>query len=142
MVMKLIANMAGADTTPAAGDQWYDRAVAWAEENGISKGITEGAQPGDACKREDFAIMLYNYVKSLGAGFTGAWMFPLNNPDAADISEGADEAMHWMVMNRVLRGDENGVLNPQSGATRAETAQILLNFSEVELSDNTLSRAE
>ena len=142
MVMKLIANMAGADTTPAAGDQWYDRAVAWAEENGISKGITEGAQPGDACKREDFAIMLYNYAKSLGAGFTGAWMFPLNNPDAADISEGADEAIHWMVMNRVLRGDENGVLNPQSGGTRAETAQILLNFSEVELSDNTLSRAE
>ena len=134
MVMKILANKAGADTTPAEGEQWYDKAVAWAKENGISDGITEGAQPNDACKREDFAVMLYNYVvKFHDAGFKGAWMFLLENPDAASISENADEAMHWMVMNGVLKGDEKGNLNPQNGATRAEMAQILLNLSKVEL---------
>ena len=141
MVMKLIANMAGADTTPAALERWYDRASAWAKENGITDGIAEGAQPGDPCRREDFAVMLYNYVRSLGAGFTGAWMFPLENPDAGDISTGADEAIHWMVMNGVLKGDEEGNLNPQGSVTRAETAQILLNFSKVDLSAETLSDA-
>lgn len=74
-------------------------------------------------------------------GFTGAWMFPLTNPDANLISDAADEAMHWMVMNGVLRGDGNGNLNPQSIATRAEAAQILLNFSKVELSSDTLADA-
>ena len=141
MVMKLIANMAGADTTPAAGEQWYDRAVAWAKDNGITEGIAKGARPGDPCKREDFAVMLYHYVESRGAGFTGTWMFPLENPDAADISASADEAMHWMVKNGVLRGDEKGILHPQSGATRAEAAQIMLNFSAVELPDSTPAEA-
>jgi 5'-nucleotidase len=126
MVMKLIANMAGADTTPAAGEEWYAKAVAWAIENGIS----DGSDPTSPCKREDFAVMLYNYVKSQGGGFTGAWMFRLENPDADQISEAADEAMHWMVMNKILNGDEQGRLLPQSYATRAQMAQILLNISK------------
>ena len=141
MVMKLIANMAGADTTRGAGEHWYEKAVAWAKEHHISDGVTPGAQPGDPCKREDFAIMLYNYVKSLGAGYTGVWSFPLSHPDADRISPNADEAMHWMVQNGVLRGYEDGTLRPQGTATRAEAAQILLNFSAVDLEGNALSDA-
>ena len=133
MVMKLIANMAGADTARAAGEHWYDKAVAWARENRISQGITQGAQPGDPCKREDFVLMLYNYVKSRGAGYTGAWSFPLTYLDAAEVSANADEAMHWMVQNGVLHGYEDGCLHPRGTATRAEAAQILLSFSAVEL---------
>ena len=128
MVMKFIANMAGADTTPAAGEKWYDKAVAWAILNNIS----DGSNPDDPCAREDFAAMLYNYEKSLGKGFTGAWMFLLENPDAADISESADEAMHWMVMNKVMNGvDEAGNLAPKASTTRAHIAQMLLNLSNV-----------
>lgn len=138
MVMQLVAEIAGVEAEP---EEWYDTAAAWAEENGILDGITEGAQPYEPCKREDFAVMLYNYVKSQGAGFTGAWMFLLDNPDADQISAGADEAMHWMVMNGVLKGDENGNLNPQGIVTRAAAAQILLNFSTVELSAHTLRDA-
>ena len=85
--------------------------------------------------------MLYNYVRSLGGGFKGLWMFPLENPDAAEISEGASEAMHWMVMNGVLTGDEKGALNPQGSIKRREAAQMLLNLSRVELSGGTLSDA-
>ena len=128
MVMKQIANMAGADTTPAAGEKWYDKAVAWAILNNIS----DGSNPDDPCAREDFATMLYNYEKSLGKGFTGSWMFLLDNPDAADISESADEAMHWMVMNKVMNGvDEAGNLAPKASTTRAHIAQMLLNLSNV-----------
>ncbi len=129
MVMKLIANMAGADTTPAEGEQWYDKAVAWAIENGIS----DGSNPSSPCERQDLAMMLYNYVCKQGGGFTGAWMFLLENPDASEIKDAADEAMHWMVMHKVLNGDEQGRLLPTGYATRAQMAQILLNFSKVEL---------
>ncbi len=127
-VMKLIANMAGADTKPAAGEQWYEKAVAWAVENKISDGKDATA----VSTREDFATMLYNYMKMQGKGFTGNWMFLLDNPDAADISEEADEAMHWMVMNKIIKGvDSAGTLAPKASATRAEMAQILLNMSTV-----------
>lgn len=131
MVMKQIANLAGAaaETTQAAGDaHWYDKAVAWAILNGIS----DGSRPDDACTREEFATMLYNYEKGQGKGFVGAWMFLLTNPDAADISESADEAMHWMVMNKVMSGvDAAGTLAPQKTTTRAEIAKMLLNLSNV-----------
>ncbi|MBO6267484.1 MAG: 5'-nucleotidase C-terminal domain-containing protein, partial [Synergistaceae bacterium] len=128
-VMKLIANMAGADTAPAEGEKWYDKAVAWAVENKIS----DGANPDGESTREDFATMLYNYVKTQGKGFTGSWYFLLDNPDASQISESADEAMHWMVMNKVMQGMEDGTLQPKGTATRAQMAQILLNLSKVEL---------
>jgi len=128
-VMKLIANMAGADTTPAAGEKWYDKAVAWAVENKISDGKDATA----VSSREDFVIMLYNYVKMQGKGYTGAWMTaPLTNPDIAEVSEGATEAMYWMVNNNVIKGvDAAGTLAPKASATRAEMAQILLNMSKV-----------
>ncbi len=127
-VMKLIANMAGADTAPAEGEVWYAKAVAWAIENKIS----DGQDPDAAATREDFASMLYNYLKSQGKGFTGTWMFPLENPDAKDISESADEAMHWMVMNKVIKGvDDAGRLAPKATTTRAQIAQMLLNLSAV-----------
>ena len=138
MAMQLVAGAAGLEAEPG---EWYDTAAAWAEENGIFAGTGGDGHPAEPCKREDFAVMLYNYVRSRGAGFTGAWMFPLTNPDAADISPDADEAMHWMVMNGVLRGDGNGNLNPQGDVTRAEAAQILLGFSKVELPAATLSAA-
>ena len=68
MVMKLIADMAGADTAPRAGEPWYESAVAWAEENGIAEGIAEGAQPGDPCKRErshGYQLCYGRYVRDL-----------------------------------------------------------------------------
>ncbi len=127
-VMTMLARMEGVDTTPAEGEDWYDKGIAWAVESGIS----DGTRPEAAISREEFATMLYRYEKEIkGGGFTGAWMFLLENPDAAGISDWADEAMHWMVMNKVINGvDAEGTLAPQSGATRAAVAQMLLNYSK------------
>ena len=38
--------------------------------------------------------------------------------------------MSWAVNAQVLSGKGNGVLDPQGTATRAEVAQILMNFGE------------
>ena len=130
-VIKTIANMAGEDTTPAEGEKWYDKAVAWAVENKIS----DGENPDGASTREDFVTMVYNYCKTQGKGFEGEWTFELDFPDVDQLSESASEAMHWMVMNGVVNGmtvdSEELMLNPQGTTTRAQFAQVLLKLSAV-----------
>ena len=121
-----------------AGDEWYGRAVRWADAEGVVTGYNGKFNPNAAITREEFATMLYRYEKQiLGGGFTGAWQFLLQNPDAAKVSSWADEAMKWMVMNKVVNGvDEAGTLLPQGSATRAAIAQMLFNYSKLD-SDST-----
>ena len=71
--------------------------------------------------------MLYRYAKLDGQGFTGAWMFPLDYPDANNVSEWANEAMHWMIMKGIING-MGGRLKPQSSATRAQTATMFMRY--------------
>ena len=128
MVMTILARMEGVDTTAGEGEQWYDKGVAWAKE----KGISDGTNPTGAVTREQFATMLYRYEQTIkDGGFKGAWMFLLENPDAASVSDWADEAVKWMVMNGVIKGDEAGKLAPQNSATRAQLAQMFYNYSNI-----------
>ncbi|MBQ7713582.1 MAG: S-layer homology domain-containing protein [Oscillospiraceae bacterium] len=130
MVMTILARMEGVDTTADEGGRWYDKGVAWAKEQGVS----DGTRPTASVTREEFATMLYRYEQTVKeGGFVGSWMFLLDNPDADQVSSWADEAMHWMTMHKVVNGvDAAGNLAPQSGATRAAVAQMLLNYSAVE----------
>ena len=107
---------------------WYAGAVRWAASNGIVSGYSDAAfGPNDSITREQLAAIFYRYAQSKGQGFTGAWMFLLDYPDAADVSEWADEAMHWMVMNELIQGMD-GLLNPKGEATRAQIATILMRY--------------
>ena len=45
------------------------------------------------------------------------------------ISEWADEAMHWMVMNDIINGMGDGTLNPGGEATRAQVATMLMRYN-------------
>ena len=107
---------------------WYAGAVRWAASNGIVSGYSDAAfGPNDSITREQLATILYRYAQSKGQGFTGSWMFLLDYPDAAEVSEWADEAMHWMVMNELIQGMD-GKLNPRGEATRAQIATILMRY--------------
>ncbi len=115
-----------AEFTDVKAGSWYADAVAWAAENGIVKGTSDTTfSPNAAITREQLASILYRYEQMKGKGFTGSWMFLLENPDADKISEYADEAMHWCVMNEVIGGNEAGMLLPKGTATRAEFAKML-----------------
>ena len=110
---------------------WYTDAVIWAAANGIVNGYEDGTfHPDDAITREQLAAILYSYAQSKGQGFTGLWSFRLDFPDAGEVSEWADEAMHWMVMNGVV-GGKDGRLLPRGNASRAETATMLQRFYEL-----------
>ena len=112
--------------TDVAQGAWYAEAVRWAASAGLANGYEDGSfRPDGAVTREELATFLYRYLQSKGLGFTGAWMFLLEFDDASEISEWADEAMHWMVMNGILNGRGENLLVPGGTATRAELAAML-----------------
>ena len=93
---------------PADSDE--AAAAAWAADLGIIKGYGDGRfGPADRVTREQAATMLYRFAQTMGQGFQGMWYFLLDAPDAAEISDWADEAMHWVVANGVITEREAGL---------------------------------
>lgn len=58
MLMTVLARFDGQDTT--GGAVWYEKAMTWAKENGIS----DGSNPDGSITREQLATMLWRYVGS------------------------------------------------------------------------------
>lgn len=105
------------------GNDWYAQAVQWAADNSIVTGVSDGVfAPNASITREQLVVMLYRYAGEPNAGgsLTGF-------SDSANVSSWARQAMAWAVSSGIV-GGSNGSLNPQSGATRAEVAQMLMNF--------------
>ena len=107
------AEKADATFVDVAADSGVAEAAAWAASLGIAKGYGDGRfGPDDLVTREQAATMLYRMAQSMGEGFRGMWMFLLDYPDAAEISDWANEAMHWVVMHGVIT-DRGDVLAPK-----------------------------
>ena len=117
-VWMILARLSGADPANMV------EARQWA----IDSGISDGTNPGNAVTRQQLAALLYRFAQMNGQGFTGAWAFQLDYPDADQISEYAYEAMCWMTMNGVIAGTSQGTLNPTGTATRAQFAVMLYRF--------------
>ena len=109
---------------------WYSNAVAWAAQNGIVNGIseTEFAPSGDLT-REQLATILYRYAESMGYDVSASADLS-GFPDADQIQSYATEALSWAVAEGLLQGFEDDSLQPQSTATRAQIATILMRFCE------------
>ena len=120
---------------PPFGDltgEWYKKAVAWAAEAGIVKGVEENVfAPGDPLTREQIATIVYRYseYKGLDVAPTGDLS---GFPDEGDVSGYAREPLAWAVGRGLLKGTTNGkgqvVLDPRGGATRAQVATILTRY--------------
>ena len=116
-----------------AEDAWYCEAVRWAADKGYVAGYSASEfAPDDLVTREQLATILYAYEKDKGNGFTGAWAFPLNYTDAADVADWAYEPMCWMTMKDIITGLPGGILAPKANATRAQIATLLMNLSNLD----------
>ena len=87
--------------------------------------------PAGDITREEMAVTLYRYAKSIGKGFTGLWAFPLEYEDADQVADWAYEAMCWLTMNKVVNGKGEGLLDPKGAAKRSEVAQLIMNFDKL-----------
>jgi predicted nucleic acid-binding Zn ribbon protein len=117
MVMTVLARLAGVDTS--TGDSWSEKGIAWAVENGIS----DGSDPEAPITREQFATMLWRY-----AGKPQATQTTLAFTDADQVSSYALSAMLWANENGIVNGCGDGTVAPQSFATRAQVAQMIMNY--------------
>ena len=105
-------------------------AVRWAVQQGVINGYGNGKfGPEDPITREQLAAMIYRYAQTLGKGYQDAWMFNLDYPDATGISPWANEAMHYVVMNGILTGSEEGIF-PKGTVSPEELPAILAQFQK------------
>ena len=117
--------------TDVEAGSWYEQAVNWAAETGVTNGTSESTfSPNEPVTREQLAALLYRYAQSRGKGFIGAWMFPLNFSDADKVSVYAYESMCWMTMNGIIMGMGDGTLAPKDSATRAQIATMFMRFGK------------
>ena len=103
---------------------WYTNTVTWAAAQGIVSGYGDGRfGPNDNITREQLAVMLWRY-----AGSPSAAEKELHFTDVDKVSGYALEALLWAAENGIINGYGNGQLDPQGSATRAQAAQMLMNF--------------
>ncbi|MDE7245764.1 MAG: S-layer homology domain-containing protein [Oscillospiraceae bacterium] len=123
MIWTMLARLNGQNT--GGGNSWYQSGLDWCRANGILDGIPNSSNPNRAVTREQLAVMLWHSkgspvpIASLGQ-FT----------DSGRVSAYAQNALRWAVEQGIIKGS-GGALNPQGLATRAETAQIFMNFISV-----------
>ncbi len=94
--------------------RYYTEAVAWAEENGIAKGITDTTFcPDKAVTREQAATFLYRYVTEYleQEPATGADLSIYTDREA--ISKFARTAVAWATAEGLLQGFPGGSLQPR-----------------------------
>ena len=111
------------DDVPMRGELAH--AIRWAVDNGVVKGYGNGSfGPDDAVTREQMVTMLYRCAQALGQAPQGDWMFPLGFRDADTVSDWADEAVQWAVMNRIIVGTGSGI-EPKATATDEQLSIVL-----------------
>lgn len=113
----------------ASGD-WYASAVNWAAANGVVSGVSEtGFGPNNALTREQLALILYRFAQYKGYDVTGTSDLTAY-ADGSSVSGWAAEAMSWAVNAGLISGVGGNQIAPTGTATRAQVAQILMNFCE------------
>ena len=108
----------GSNFADVAADAYYAKAVAWAVENGITKGTSETTfHPDETCTRAQGVTFLYRALGKLAAaqaGFT----------DVAADSYYAD-AVNWAAENGVTNGISEMLFGPDGSCTRAQIVTFL-----------------
>ena len=137
MVYQTLYNLAGkpvvaekATFTDVSGT-WYADAAAWAEDEGLTTGVSKGVFGGErAMTRQELAKVFADYAAQ-------NCILPTESADLSTYSD-ADAVASWAkegvedaVALGILSGNK-GKLNPTGTAQRAELAQILKSFDALE----------
>lgn len=137
MFVTLLGRMAGVEENPNAetpftdvrSGSYYAGYVAWGHASGIVEGTSATTfEPNTRMTREQMATFLYRYARYMGMDTEADPEVLKAFSDADKISSYAKEAMAWAVSCGIVEGTDKG-LEPRALSTRAQGAQILMNFS-------------
>lgn len=138
MAMQILYNLEGKPevtgkttfTDADAAGKWAVDAITWAEQNKVAAGYGDGIfQPEKLVSREEFAQMMYNYASYKKLDLT-ATADLTKFSDGDKVATWAEKAMEWANGNELINGHDNGTLDPQGTATRAQAASILMKFDQ------------
>lgn len=142
MFVTVLGRYAGVDASAAetsvsafvdvAPGSYYYGYVGWAVENGIVLGFSETVfGQADFVTREQVAVFLYRYAQLVGLDTSvDSIATPSSNFQIGEkISPWALKAVTWAMNKGIMRGIDNN-LDHQAEATRAQVAQILMNFAK------------
>ncbi|GHU60508.1 hypothetical protein FACS1894171_2060 [Clostridia bacterium] len=120
------------DVTQA--DYFFPYAV-WANDNGIAGGVGNNSfNPNAEISREQMAAMLFRYAGKFGYDITYSAERYNAFTDTASVSGYAVNAVQWATAHGIINGAD-GKLSPRDDASRAQVAQIFLNFSQLEATE-------
>lgn len=111
------------------GDWYYD-AIVWAYNKDILKGMSETlAAPNADATREQVAVLFYRFAGNPEEEPTGAELEAILSvyPDADQIAPWAKIGVAFCTDFDLMQGDDDG-FRPQNNMTRAELAQVIVNF--------------
>ena len=138
MVVTVLWRLAGSPAPAAASSftdltqTWYRDAVAWAQETGVTTGVTATAfQPDARITREQMTAFLARFAANVRGVSTAAGNGLATFPDRDKVSEYARAPMAWAIDLGLINGvktDGTVLLSPRSSATRAQVAAILMRF--------------
>jgi hypothetical protein len=142
MFVQVLANMEGVNLAwldssnkfvDVADGAWYQGAVAWAYNEGITRGV--GADifaPSRPITREEMTVLLHRYAEHRNVTLPRTVVAEF--PDQGRVSSWASESVSVIQAAGIVRGRDDGSFDPQATATRAEVAAIFRRFmAEVRL---------
>lgn len=140
MFITVLSRFAYAETVSVTGsytdvpaEEYYSGSVHWAKENGILDWV-EGDEflPDEPITRQEMFMCMYNYSRIVNFD-DSSYDFSIAEKitDLDNISSTAREAAYWCYSTGVISGYGDNTVKPYSTATRAEVAQVFINFTEV-----------
>ena len=104
-------------------DSYYYNAIGIAKAAGIAKGDGENFRPEDTITRQDLITLAYRAFLAKGYITAAEDRSSLDGfVDKDLIADYAADAMASMVKAGIIKGSDNGGVNPVGNATRAEVA--------------------
>lgn len=108
---------------------YYEKAVAWANANGIVSGISQECfAPNEPITREQMAAIIYRYAAFRGYDVTAGGSTAYT--DNGDISDYARDAVIWAAEKSVMTGNTDGSFAPKANTTRAQAAAVFMRMLE------------
>lgn len=140
MFVTVLGRMANVDTSKYMGlafsdleaGMYYVPYVKWANENGIVLGRSDTIfDPEASITREEMAAIMYRYCAYIGMDMTPKnTMFMDRYTDRNEISDWSVTYVEWAVGCGLMRGMTDHTIDPLEHASRAQVAQVIMNFCD------------
>ena len=111
--------------TDVTEDRYYADAVIWADENGITHGVSENLfAPDKSLTRQELVTFLYRYAEIYGQDMSAAADLSVY-ADVDDVSYYALTAFEWAVAEDIIKGTTATKLDPLSTTTRVQVSLMV-----------------